>query len=162
MAAYIPIAFELLAQNAVLNDRIFVKYQRRSTGEMKPGGVYVLTDSARRFFRLISPWRKDPYHPRRRLKYSVQITEDICFLVKEEDALLLKSRCEPFDDAGRMLPFRRHCGPKAPTPLSPFTRAGYDWDLSELEVLPAPCMGVTSSPIAQATIQIEGTSRVVC
>lgn len=136
-ATYTPIAFELLAQNACEHDFIYVKYNADvANGRKSRGGIYVRIDHTRRYFRFRAFRRDDPTNSP---EFSVLITSDICFKVKKEDAEILKARNQPFDSTGNMHIVRKMRGDRVHlAPDSPFTRAGYDWDLSELEPLPKP------------------------
>lgn len=96
MDDYIQIPFELLAQNAVMQDHIYVKYYLPEKEKPK-GGMYVQTDSTKRFMQLRSLWPKG-----KTFLFTVQLNDKIRFFIREQWVEVLKRRIDCFDKDGKM------------------------------------------------------------
>lgn len=155
MTAFVPIPVHVLTQNAGGEDQIYVKYKNMTTGQTMIGGVYVRADSQMRYLRLRSTIKSDPKDNRNKLEFSVQIKENICFMVRQNNARLLHARAAlPILDvpvsfqfqlpvsapavhsgaatAESISDFTEDSSQQSP-PHSPFRAAGYDWALSDID-----------------------------
>lgn len=135
---FVPIAVELLTENAVAADSLFVKYKKISTGQVRSGGVYTRADSQKRYLRLRSHWRADPQDERKKVEFSVQINDDIQFLVEQHNARLLQARANIINLYGSSAP--------STEALSPSKDVGFDSNPDDIVECHGIVADTTTSP----------------